>query len=76
MRYGGQRSKTPSSGAPERQPVIHSSLYLPEPVYEALRKVAFDERAKIHDLAMEGIVRVSTPSFASLKPQAWRSMWG
>jgi hypothetical protein len=25
------------------------SLYLPEPVYEALRKVAFDERVKIHD---------------------------
>jgi hypothetical protein len=39
----------------ERQPVIHSSLYLPEPVYEALRKVAFDERIKIHDLAIEGI---------------------
>jgi hypothetical protein len=35
--------------------VIHSSLYLPEPVYEALRKVAFDERIKIHDLAIEGI---------------------
>jgi hypothetical protein len=49
-----QQSKAPRE-APERQPVIHSSLYLPEPVYEALRKVAFDERAKIHDLAMEGI---------------------
>ena len=48
-----------ASGAPTgrrpRPDVIHSSLYLPEAVYEALRKVAFDERCKIHDLAMEGI---------------------
>jgi hypothetical protein len=35
--------------------MIHSSLYLPEGVYEALRKVAFDERVKIHDLVIEGI---------------------
>jgi hypothetical protein len=25
-------------------------LYLPEPVYEALREIAFDEQAKIHDV--------------------------
>jgi len=35
--------------------VVHSSLYLPEPVYEALRETAFKERCKIHDLVMEGI---------------------
>ena len=35
--------------------MVHSSLYLPEGVYEALRKVAFDERVKIHDLVIEGI---------------------
>jgi hypothetical protein len=40
---------------PERPAVVHSSLYLPEPVYEALRTIAFDERVKIHDLAIEGI---------------------
>ena len=34
--------------------VVHSSLYLPEPVYEALRETAFKERCKIHDLVMEG----------------------
>jgi hypothetical protein len=39
----------------ERSPTIHSSLYLPAPVYEALRKIAFDERAKIHGLVMQGI---------------------
>jgi hypothetical protein len=30
-------------------------LYLPEPVYEALREIAFDEQAKIHDIVLEGI---------------------
>ena len=40
---------------PERSPIVHSSLYLPEPVYEALRKIAFDERLKIHDIVLEGI---------------------
>jgi len=51
---------TPSStsrepaGAP-RPDVVHSSLYLPEPVYEALRETAFKERCKIHELVMEGI---------------------
>jgi len=35
--------------------VVHSSLYLPEAVYEALRESAFKERCKIHDLVMHGI---------------------
>jgi hypothetical protein len=30
-------------------------MYLPEPVYEALRETAFKERCKIHDLVMQGI---------------------
>ncbi len=34
---------------------MHSSLYLPEGVYEALRKIAFEERRKIHDLVLEGV---------------------
>jgi hypothetical protein len=33
----------------ERPSIVHSSLYLPEPVYEALRRITFDERVKIHD---------------------------
>jgi hypothetical protein len=40
---------------PERPSIVHSSLHLPEPVYEALRKIAFDERLKIHDVVLEGI---------------------
>ena len=51
------RSEVPSR-PPERPAVIHSSLYLPAPVYEALRQIAFDERAKIHDLVMQGIEAV------------------
>jgi hypothetical protein len=55
----------------ERPSIIHSSLYLPEPVYEALRKIAFDERLKIHDVVLEGIDaalrRRGYPSIESLK---------
>ena len=39
----------------DRPSVVHSSLYLPTPVYQALREIAFNERVKIHDLVMEGI---------------------
>jgi hypothetical protein len=34
---------------------VHSSLYLPEAVYEALRETAFKERCKIHDVVLDGI---------------------
>jgi hypothetical protein len=58
-----KRSKsrpTPSSaprepGGRPRPDVVHSSLYMPEPVYEALREIAFHERLKIHDVVMQGI---------------------
>ena len=39
----------------ERPSIVHTSLYLPDPVYEALRKIAFEERLKIHDVVLEGI---------------------
>jgi hypothetical protein len=58
-----KRPRTPT--APEAAPkpagrrprpdIVHSSVYLPEPVYEALREAAFYERCKIHDIIMEGI---------------------
>jgi hypothetical protein len=35
--------------------IKHTSVYLPEAAYEALRQVAFDERRKIHDLLIEGV---------------------
>jgi len=39
----------------DRSSTAHSSLYLREPVYEALRKIAFEERVKIHDVVLEEI---------------------
>jgi hypothetical protein len=59
-----KRSRTPprassTPGKPgSRQPrpgIIHTSLYLPEAVYEGLREAAFRERRKIHDIVLEGI---------------------
>ena len=66
------------SGAPvasrttrEAPATVHTSLYLPGPVYEALRKIAYDERIKIHDVVIEGIdaalKRRGYPSVESLK---------
>jgi hypothetical protein len=55
----------------ERSSIVYSSLYLLEPVYESLRKIAFDERVKMHDLVLEGIDaalrRRGYPSVESLK---------
>jgi hypothetical protein len=59
-----KRPRTPptTSGAPKepagrrsRPDIVHTSLYLPESVYEALREAAFKERRKIHDLVKQGI---------------------
>jgi hypothetical protein len=55
------RSSEALSGAAQRPRVVHSSLYLPGPVYEILRKIAFEERLKIHDLAIEGLDAVLRP---------------
>ena len=46
---GKPRSRQPRPG------IVHTSLYLPEPVHEALRQAAFKERRKIHDIVLEGI---------------------
>ena len=55
-----KRGASPRSAAKPggRQPlrgIVHTSVYLPDAVYEALREVAFKERRKIHDLVLEGI---------------------
>jgi hypothetical protein len=42
-------------GRKPREGIVHSSLYLPEAVHEALREAAFKERVKIHDIVLEGI---------------------
>jgi hypothetical protein len=46
-------SGEPAGGS--QRDIVHSSVYLPETVYEALRVAAFKERCKIHDIVMEGI---------------------
>jgi hypothetical protein len=40
---------------PGRPGIVHTSIYLPEAVHEALRVAAFRERRKIHDIVLEGI---------------------
>ena len=48
-----KRRRSPASrGSAPAKPAgrKHTSVYLPEAAYEALRQVAFDERRKIQDL--------------------------
>jgi hypothetical protein len=42
-------------GRQARPGYVHSSVYLPEAVHEALRVAAFKEHCKIHDIMLEGI---------------------
>ena len=56
------RTLPPTSSGPARpkgrQPrpgIVHTSVYLPEALYEALREGAFRERCKIHNIVLEGI---------------------
>jgi hypothetical protein len=51
---GGSAPAKPA-GRWSRPDIKHTSVYLPEAAYEALRQVAFDERRKIHDLLIEGV---------------------
>lgn len=54
-----------------RPGIVHTSLYLPEAVHEALREAAFEERSKIHEIILEGIElalrKRGHPSIAELK---------
>lgn len=68
----------PSPAAPARPPartgrrphVRQQTVYLPIPVYEQLRRLAFEERVRMHALLMEGLDRVfahrGLPSIAEL----------
>jgi hypothetical protein len=50
-----QKAVQPAPKRPPRPGIVHTSCYLPEGVYEALRETAFHERLKIHDLIIEGV---------------------
>jgi hypothetical protein len=52
---GKESAPSKPAGRWSRPGIKHTSVYLPEAAYEALRHVAFDERRKIHDLLMEGV---------------------
>lgn len=45
-------------GQGKRPGIKQQTAYLPEPVYEQLRRLAFEERRKMHDYIMEGLDRV------------------
>ena len=45
-----------SDGA--RPEIVHSSIYVPKPIYQKLREIAVREDCKVHDLIMEGIKTV------------------
>jgi len=50
-----------SSREDKRRPAVkQQTVYLPLPVHEQLRKVAFEEHAKMHDLLIEGLDLVFT----------------
>ena len=55
-----KRTRTPPRAAsartrPSGRPgIVHTSVYLPEALYEGLREAAFRERCKIHDIVLEG----------------------
>ncbi len=68
--------RTPAAAKPsdrqsgKRPRVKQQTAYLPLPVYEQLRHLAFEERTKMHDYLMEGLDRVfqdrGLPSIAEL----------
>ncbi len=64
----------PQTPTRRRPSVRQQTVYLPIPVYEQLRRLAFEERVKMHSLLMEGLDRVfrdrGLPSIAELKDRA------
>lgn len=65
----------PPAVRPGRRPgVRQQTVYLPIPIYEQLRRLAFEERVKMHTLLMEGLDRVfrdrGLPSIAELRARS------
>ena len=57
--------------------VVHTSIYVPRPVYQKLREIAFTQERKVHDVIMEGIDaalrKYGHPGVAALKEGARNS---
>jgi hypothetical protein len=62
------RGKSPAES--DRPEIVHSSVYIPRPVHQKLREIAFVQERKVHDVIMEGIDAVlqrhGHPSVAKL----------
>ena len=54
----GARKPARASVSADRPDIVHTSLYLPKPLHQALREIAFKKDCKIHDLVIEGIETV------------------
>jgi hypothetical protein len=65
LTLGAESAPAPAASAPAPAPapagrkprpdIVHTSVYLPQPVYRKLREIAFTTDQKIHDVIMEGI---------------------
>jgi hypothetical protein len=62
---------TPKPTRAKREGIVHTSIYVPRPVYQKLREIAFTQERKVHDIIMEGIEaalqKYGHPAIADLK---------
>lgn len=54
----GKAKAVGASSSADRPEIVHSSIYVPKPLYQGLRRIAVEEDCKVHDLIMEGIREV------------------
>jgi hypothetical protein len=61
----------PKPARAKREGIVHTSIYVPRPVYQKLREIAFTQERKVHDIIMEGIdaalQKYGHPAIAALK---------
>jgi hypothetical protein len=51
-----QPPESPKVQSERKRPAVRQqTVYLPIPVYEQLRRLAFEERAKMHDFLLQGL---------------------
>jgi hypothetical protein len=66
--------EAPTAAPGKRPGVKQQTVYMPNDVHEQLRRLAFEERAKMHDYLMEGLDLVfakrGLPSISELQGQS------
>ena len=64
----------PKPARAKREGIVHTSIYVPRPVYQKLREIAFTQERKVHDIIMEGIdaalQKYGHPAITALKEGA------